>query len=67
MLRRTRRSATVTALTRANLLVLDAKDLHALMRRDPRVATRMKEVVEKRVGPRVSAPSKREIAAEEVK
>jgi voltage-gated potassium channel len=67
VLRRTRRSATVTALTRTNLLVLDAHDLHALMQRDPRVATRIKDVVEKRVGPRVSAPSKREIAAEEVK
>ena len=67
LLRRTRRSATVTALTRTNLLVLDAHDLHALMQRDPRVATRIKDVVEKRVGPRGSAPSKREIAAEEVK
>jgi voltage-gated potassium channel len=50
VLRRSRRSATVTALTRTNLLVLDAQDLHALMQRDPRVAARIKDVVEKRVG-----------------
>ena len=41
VLRRARRSATATALTRANLLVLDAQDLHALMEREPRVAARM--------------------------
>ena len=38
VLRRSRRSATVTALTRTNLLVLDAHDLHALMQRDRRIA-----------------------------
>ncbi len=50
VLRRARRSATVTALARCSLLVLDAQDLHALMERDPRVARRIKDVVEKRVG-----------------
>ena len=35
VLRRARRSATVTALTRTSLLVLDAHDLHALMARQP--------------------------------
>jgi voltage-gated potassium channel len=50
VLRRSRRSATVTALTRTSLLVLDAQDLHALMQRDPRVAARIKDVVQKRVG-----------------
>ena len=50
VLRRSRRSATVTALTRTNLLVLEAHDLHALMERDPRIAGRIKDVVEKRVG-----------------
>jgi voltage-gated potassium channel len=50
VLRRARRSATVTALTRANLLVLDAHDLHALMERAPRVAARMHEMVKQRVG-----------------
>src|SRR5215475_11285441 len=50
VLRRARRSATVVALARTNLLVLDAHDLHALMQRDPRVAERIEDVVEKRVG-----------------
>ena len=50
VLRRARRSATVTALTPINLLVLDAQDLHALMQRDPRIAARIKDVVESRVG-----------------
>ena len=50
VLRRARRSATATALTRVNLLALDAQDLHALMQRDPRIAERIKDVVEKRVG-----------------
>src|SRR5262245_63434324 len=36
-LRRTRRSATVTAVTRTRLLVLDAQDLRVLMDRDPRM------------------------------
>jgi voltage-gated potassium channel len=50
VLRRARRSATATALTRANLLVLDAHDLHALMEREPRVAARMKEMIKQRLG-----------------
>lgn len=50
VLRRARRSATATALTRTNLLVLDAHDLHALMEREPRVAERMKEMVKQRIG-----------------
>jgi voltage-gated potassium channel len=53
LLRRTRRTATVTAITRTNLLGLDAHDLHALMQRDSRIAERVKEVVENRVGKRV--------------
>jgi len=55
LLRRTRRSATVTAVTRTNLLGLDAHDLHALMRRDARIAARIRDVVEKRVGKRAAA------------
>jgi voltage-gated potassium channel len=50
VLRRARRSATVTALTRTNLLVLDARDLHALMEREPRVAARMREMVRAKLG-----------------
>jgi voltage-gated potassium channel len=50
VLRRAHRSATATALTRTNLLVLDAHDLHALMEREPRVAARMKEMIKQRLG-----------------
>src|SRR5262249_17755125 len=49
-LRRTRRSATVTALTRTSLLVLDAHDLHVLMEREPRIAEHIREVARVRVG-----------------
>jgi voltage-gated potassium channel len=62
LLRRTRRTATVTAVTRTNLLGLDAHDLHALMQRDHRIAERIKEVVEHRVGRRAGGV-KRELAA----
>jgi voltage-gated potassium channel len=58
VLRRARRSATVVALARTNLLVLDAHDLHALMQRDPRVAERIEDVVEKRLG-RDAVPPRR--------
>src|SRR5262245_26013328 len=61
VLRRSRRNATVIATTRTNLLVLDAHDLHALMRRDLRIAARIKDVVETRVG-RPSA--KREVVVQ---
>ena len=65
VLRRARRSATAVALTRTSLLVLDAQDLHALMQRDPRIAARIKDVVEKRVGREVVSP-KGDIVAEEI-
>ncbi len=65
VLRRARRSATATALTRSNLLVLSAQDLHALMQRDPRIAARIKDVVEKRVGREVVSP-KGDIVQEEI-
>jgi voltage-gated potassium channel len=58
LLRRTRRTATVTAITRTNLLGLDAHDLHALMQRDSRIADRIKDVVEKRVGKRPTVPKR---------
>jgi voltage-gated potassium channel len=41
VLGRTRRMATVTALTRTNLLILDAQDLEALMDREQRIAERI--------------------------
>jgi voltage-gated potassium channel len=66
VLRRARRSATVTAMSRTSLLVLDAQDLHALMQRDPRIEQRIKDVVEKRVGHEVVTP-KGDIVTEEIK
>jgi voltage-gated potassium channel len=65
VLRRSRRTATVIALARTNLLVLDAHDLHALMERDPRIATRIKDVVEKRVGREVIS-TRGDIVSEEI-
>jgi len=65
VLRRARRSATVTALTRTRLLALDAQDLRALMRRDERIAQRIKDVAEKRVGRELVSP-KGDIVAEEL-
>ena len=49
-LRRARRSATIIALTRTSLLVLDAHDLHVLMEREPRIAERIREVARTRLG-----------------
>ena len=50
VLRGERRSGTAVALSRTNLLALSAQDLHALMKRDSRIAKRIKDVVEKRTG-----------------
>jgi voltage-gated potassium channel len=50
LLRRTRRSATVIAITRARLLVLDAQDLHALMERSPNIARHIHKVARERLG-----------------
>jgi voltage-gated potassium channel len=50
VLQRARRSATVTALKRSNLLVLAGDDLHALMQRDERISKRIGEVTRDRVG-----------------
>jgi voltage-gated potassium channel len=55
-LRRARRSATATAVTRTSLLALDAHDLHALMDRDPRVAKRIQDVVRDRLGGDIISP-----------
>jgi voltage-gated potassium channel len=65
VLRRARRSASVTALTRSNLLVLDARDLHALMDREPRVATRMREMIRAKLGREVVGPDG-DIVTEEI-
>jgi voltage-gated potassium channel len=65
-LRRTRRSATITAITRASLLVLDAQDLHALMDRDHRIAERIREVARGRLGHDILT-SKGDLIVEELK
>jgi voltage-gated potassium channel len=49
VLRRLQRSATVVAVSRTSLLVLEAHDLHALMQREPRVAARIEEVAKQRL------------------
>jgi voltage-gated potassium channel len=64
-LRKSERSATVRAREHAKLLVLDAADLHHLMDRSPRMAERIREVAEKRVGPE-ALNGKSDIAAEEL-
>jgi voltage-gated potassium channel len=56
VLRRARRSATVRAATRTNLLVLDAADFHALMEQDPRIAERVHMVVRDRIGREIVTP-----------
>jgi voltage-gated potassium channel len=65
VLRRTRRSATVTARTRTRLLVLDAQDLHALMERDNRIAERIREVARTRLKDEQLTP-KGDIITEEI-
>jgi voltage-gated potassium channel len=50
VLQRARRSATVTAISRTSLLVLDARDFHLLMERDGRIAERVNTVVRQRTG-----------------
>ena len=64
VLRKERRTATVRALARTSLLVLDAQDLHTIMQRDPRVAGRIKDVVERR---QKEFARKGDIAAAEVR
>jgi voltage-gated potassium channel len=64
-LRRARRSATITAVTRTSLLVLDAHDLHALMDREQRIADRIREVARGRIGHEVLT-SKGDLIAEEI-
>jgi voltage-gated potassium channel len=57
VLHRARRSATVTAVSRASLLVLDASDFHLLMERDQRIAERVHAVVRQRTGLEAVSPS----------
>lgn len=65
VLKRVHRTATAVALSRTNLLVLDAQDLRALMERDPRIAKRIHEVVDTRIG-RSVVSRKGDLVAEEI-
>ena len=65
VLQRTRRSATVIAVTRTSLLVLDARDLRALMDRDRRVAERVHEMARGRLKHDLVTP-KGDIVTEEI-
>lgn len=56
VLRRARRSATVTAVSRTNLLLLDAQDLRTLMDQEPRIAERVHAVVRTRLGRELVTP-----------
>jgi voltage-gated potassium channel len=49
-LKRSKRSATAIAISRTNLLILEAHDLRALMERDSRIAELVKAAVRKRGG-----------------
>jgi len=65
VLQRTRRSATVVAATRARLLVLDARDLRALMERDPRISERVHDMARGRLKHELVTP-KGDIVTEEI-
>jgi voltage-gated potassium channel len=65
VLRRSRRSANVTALLRTSLLVLDAQDLHALMERNTRIATHIREMARSRVNQELVTP-KGDLVTEEI-
>jgi len=50
VLRKARRSATVTAVTRTSLLLLDARDVHVLMDHEPKIAERIRNMARERLG-----------------
>jgi len=64
-LRRTRRSATVTALTPTRLLVLDTLDFHGLMDRQPELAARIEETARAKLGHGLNEPDG-DLTSEEV-
>ncbi|MBR0937069.1 cyclic nucleotide-gated ion channel [Bradyrhizobium jicamae] len=55
LLRRTKRSGTVTARRKTKLLVLDAQDFHALIERVPALAAHVKETADARLAETASA------------
>jgi voltage-gated potassium channel len=66
LLRRSNRSATVTAATRTSLLALDAHDFHSLMEREPRIAQHINEVARSRGGSTERVTPKGDIASGEL-
>jgi voltage-gated potassium channel len=65
VLRRSRRSATARAVSRTSLLVLDARDVHALMDQEPTIARRIQETARRRIEPERLEPQS-DIAREEL-
>ena len=64
-MRKARRSATVRALTRTSLLVLDARDVHILMEQEPKIAQRIREMARQRVEPE-TVEARGDLATEEL-
>lgn len=65
LLRRTKRSGTVTAMRRTRLLALGAQDFHALIERMPALAAHVKETAEGRLADTVAADGG-DVAATEI-
>lgn len=65
VLQRTRRSATITAVTRTSLLVLNAGDLRALMERDHRINERLHDMARGRLKRELITP-KGDLVTEEI-
>jgi voltage-gated potassium channel len=65
LLKRTKRSGTVTATRKTKLLALDAQDFHALIERLPALAAHVKETAEARLADTAEAP-KGDIAEGEI-
>ena len=65
LLQRSRRSATSVALTRCDLLILQARDLHTLMERNEQIGAHIRAVAEERVGHAI-VQAQGDITAEEL-
>ena len=65
VLRKAHRSATVRAIARTSLLVLDARDVHILMDQEPQIAQRIQETARRRVEPESIEPAG-DLATEEL-
>ena len=65
LLQRARRSATSIAATRADLLILQARDLHILMERNENIGAHIRAIAEERLGHEIVTP-KGDIIPEEL-